>query len=170
MMCLTPGMGRVRAGAVAGVALMGLAVRLGGRSAADRARRLGGQRHHRASDARRRLDRGLGPGAHRLHRFGSVGVDDDGDEHLALADGEAGNGAGVGQRRSAVRAGNRGQRRHHLVARRHCVAPSPRRGGLKRPARALLDREFGGTRKGARIHGRPHLLSSQLVKPRATLS
>ena len=47
------------------------------RSAGDRARRFGGQRHDRARDARNRSDRRLGLGPHRLHRLGARGVDGD---------------------------------------------------------------------------------------------
>ncbi len=111
---------------------MRVVVAMAGRSGADLAGRFGGQRDDRAGDAGRRLDGRFGPGAHRLHRLRPVGIDDDGEKDLAVPNGEAGNGAGFRQRRFSVRAGNSGQRRHHLVARRHLVAPSTRAGRMPR--------------------------------------
>ena len=96
-MCLTPGSGvveRVR----------------GWGGAPWRARRrprapLRGQRHDRAVDAGNRLDGGFGPCAHRFQLAALGGIDGDRGEHLAVAQGDAGNCVGLGERRLSVGSG-----------------------------------------------------------------
>ena len=117
MMCLTPGIGSLDRPCRRGRRIGLMTMRR--RGAGDVARRFRRQRHHRAGDAGNRLDRGLGRGAHRLHRLRPRRIDGDGDEHLAVANGHAGDRPEFGQGRAAVGAGNRRQRRHHLVAGNH---------------------------------------------------
>ena len=101
------------------IAVMGVA----GRSAGDGARGFGGQRHYGSRDARNCSDRRLRLCAHQLHRLGPRRIDSDRDEHLAIANGDAGDRAGIGQGCAPVRAWNCGQRRHDLIARNH-LSPS----------------------------------------------
>ena len=92
-----------------------MAVRCGTRRR-RRAPDFGRQGHHRAGDAGNRPDRGLGPGAHRLHRLRPRRIDGDGDEDLAVANGHAGD-------RARIRAATRARRGREPPP----TPPSPRR-------------------------------------------